>query len=997
MKSSNLFLRISIFSLLLLFATIHVNGQIAPPSNLSGESLKTWLVENYYDGNHQTLGYTTARKYLYNYIDNENGIITCVYSGLEVSSAYGGTTTYPAPINCEHTIPQSLFNEANPMVSDLHHLYPTYENWNSTRSNYPFAEIDDNTTAKWMYLTNSQTTIPTSNIDSYSEYANSTFEPREDHKGNVARSIFYFYTMYPTEAGDISNIGDINVFYQWHLSDPVDAAEIERNGQIETYQGDRNPYIDYPEAVAAAWGFETVPSVPASPSISLITATTNLTINWSDVSNETGYRVYRSTGGSYSLLTSPSANTTSYVDNSVSESVTYSYYVIAYNAEGNSPNSNVVSGQLSTGGTNPGTGISVSEALTQSIGTPVTVDGKITQSFNGVYALEMQDLNGTDVILVKLEISQRDEWSPDLNPSAVGKLIEVVGVIDSYSSQTSIESVSSITEIGGEPTLDTEAPTTPDGLNSSNITETTFTLSWNASTDNTAVTAYDVYKNGSLLTSTTNTTYNVSGLSASTTYTFYVKAKDAAGNVSSASSTLNVTTVTPVDTQAPTVPASLNSSNITETTFTLSWSASTDNTAVTAYDVYKNGSLLTSTTNTSYNVSGLTASTTYTFYVKAKDAAGNVSSASSSLNVTTLDVVANDCFVSDVTLTLVTDNYPSETTWDLKNTSGQTVYSGSGYSNANSTYTQVFSMVDGDYIFTIYDAYGDGICCSYGNGSYTLTDANGLQIVTGGAIGSSEATNFCISGSGGSTPVDDGSAPTDYCSSKGANSSYEWIDLVQLASINNATGNDGGYKDYTGLSTDLSPGSQYTISYSCGFSGSSYTEFWHVYIDFNRDGDFEDADERVGYQSSTSDGTLSSTFTVPSGASIGNTRMRVSMKYDGAATPCESSFSYGEVEDYNINITTNKAASFASNNEASALNEIQEIIVYPNPTKNILNISSLNHDYNIEVYTIAGQKLISTTMYEINGQLNVSNLKPGVYYLKFNDGIHQNTQRFIKQ
>jgi len=150
-----------------------------PPENLNGEELKAWLRTNYYDGKHQTLGYSTARMYLYNYIDNENGIVTCVYSGYQVNTPYGGTTTYPAPINCEHTIPQSFFGEADPMVSDIHHLYPTYENWNSTRSNNPFYDIDDNETAKWMYLTTSQTTIPTSNIDLYSEYANSKFEPRE--------------------------------------------------------------------------------------------------------------------------------------------------------------------------------------------------------------------------------------------------------------------------------------------------------------------------------------------------------------------------------------------------------------------------------------------------------------------------------------------------------------------------------------------------------------------------------------------------------------------------------------------------------------------------------------------------------------------------------------------------------------------------------------------------------------------------------------------------
>ena len=144
-----------------------------------------------------------------------------------------------------------------------------------------------------------------------------------------------------------------------------------------------------------------------------------------------------------------------------------------------------------------------------------------------------------------------------------------------------------------------------------------------------------------MLTTVTTTTYNVTGLTAATAYAFYVKAKDAAGNISAASSTINVTTTSASDTQAPTVPTSLAASSVAQTTLTLGWTASTDNVAVTGYDVYKNGALLTSVTTTTYSVTGLTAATAYTFYVKAKDAAGNISAASSTINVTTLAVVAS--------------------------------------------------------------------------------------------------------------------------------------------------------------------------------------------------------------------------------------------------------------------------------------------------------------------------------------------------------------------
>lgn len=286
-------------TLFLCLATALTWAQPVPPSNLEGESLKSWLKANYFDGRHNTLGYTAARRYMYNYIDNKNNTITGVYSGYQVSWQAGGTGTNPAPINCEHVVPQSFFGQAEPMKSDIHHLFPTYQNWNSTRSNHPFAEIPDNQTAKWMYLSNDQTSIPSNNIDSYSEYYASQFEPREDHKGNIARAVFYFYTMYPTQAGNISSVGDLNTLYQWHLADPVDAAELERNAMIENYQGDRNPYIDYPNAVARAWGFTPVDGGGATGGgggSSCVGAEVTLSLTFDNYPSETAWALTNSQG-----------------------------------------------------------------------------------------------------------------------------------------------------------------------------------------------------------------------------------------------------------------------------------------------------------------------------------------------------------------------------------------------------------------------------------------------------------------------------------------------------------------------------------------------------------------------------------------------------------------------------------------------------------------------------------------------------------------------------
>ncbi|MES2747509.1 MAG: zinc-dependent metalloprotease family protein, partial [Bacteroidota bacterium] len=174
---------------------------------------------------------------------------------------------------------------------------------------------------------------------------------------------------------------------------------------------------------------------------------------------------------------------------------------------------------------------------------------------------------------------------------------------------------------------DTVAPTAPT-LAASGTTETTTDLSWSGATDNVAVTGYDVYQNGAFRASIASTSYTVTGLTASTAYTFTVRAKDAAGNASVDSNVVDVTTLTPVpDTEAPTAPT-LSASGTTTTTTNLSWSGATDNVAVTGYDVYQNGVFRASTASTSYAVTGLTAATAYTFYVIAKDAATNVSPAS---------------------------------------------------------------------------------------------------------------------------------------------------------------------------------------------------------------------------------------------------------------------------------------------------------------------------------------------------------------------------------
>ena len=336
------------------------------------------------------------------------------------------------------------------------------------------------------------------------------------------------------------------------------------------------------------------------------------------------------------------------------------------------------------------------------------------------------------------------------------------------------------------------------------------------------------------------------------------------------------------DTQAPSVPTGLTASSLTQTSFTLSWTASTDNVGVTGYDIYKNGAFLISTGSTTASISGLTASTSYSFTVRAKDAAGNVSVSSSPLNVTTLSPVVT------------------------------------------------------------------------------------------------------------------------YCTASGNNASYEWIDLVKLGTINNVTGTNGGYGNYTALSTTLVRGTANTIYISAGFSGSSYTENWRIWIDYNQDGDFLDAGEQIVSGTTSSGATFNAGFTVPASASLGATRMRVAMVWNATPASC-GTFSYGEVEDYTVSISSTALARAESavTLPGETLKEglsFASFGIYPNPASDQVNLvlGELQTATTIRVYDIGGR--LSKTIENYDGRaLNVSDLKPGLYIVQIQSEKGSHETRFIKE
>jgi deoxyribonuclease-1 len=199
---------------------------------------------------HQAVGYDMARVYLLGeyYLVDHGGHdfgIRDMYCGVErTSSEFGANPPGPkiipdhAIVNTEHTWPQSRFSGRfgkDFQKSDMHHLYPTDSQLNGIRGNNPFGEVVKD--------------LKKLKCNGVSRYGQATtgraevFEPPKEHKGNVARALFYFSTRYDLPIDPNQEA----VLRKWNKEDPVDQDEMTRNEFILSKQGNRNPFVDYPE------------------------------------------------------------------------------------------------------------------------------------------------------------------------------------------------------------------------------------------------------------------------------------------------------------------------------------------------------------------------------------------------------------------------------------------------------------------------------------------------------------------------------------------------------------------------------------------------------------------------------------------------------------------------------------------------------------------------------------------------------------------------------
>lgn len=236
---------------------------------LSGDELLDSVAAHYRPA--VVLDYAHSRDTLYaRVLAADDDTLRCIYSGYALwldptqdPTQYVYLNGSPLGMNTEHAYPQGLGASEGNARSDMHHLFPARIPVNEARGNSPYTDIPDAQTQQWFRGAQVFLTMPAQNKDQYSEARTGQFEPREAVKGDLARAVFYFYTIYRAQA----NAADPNFFALqrptlclWNEQDPVDSAEWVKTWRIAPYQdGKPNPYVLDCTLAFRAW----CPEVPA--------------------------------------------------------------------------------------------------------------------------------------------------------------------------------------------------------------------------------------------------------------------------------------------------------------------------------------------------------------------------------------------------------------------------------------------------------------------------------------------------------------------------------------------------------------------------------------------------------------------------------------------------------------------------------------------------------------------------------------------------------------
>ena len=424
--------------------------------------------------------------------------------------------------------------------------------------------------------------------------------------------------------------------------------------------GNLSPYSATATATTSSTCCDTqAPTAPSS--LSAVASGAQIILNWTASTDNVGVTAYSvercsGTGCSSFVAWGTTSGSTTFTDSAIAVSTTYVYRVRASDAAGNfSAYSNTAT--VTTSSTCCDTQAPTAPTALGAIATGTEINLSWTASTDnvGVSSYQVQRCAGSGCSAFLTEGAPVATNYTDAGLSASTSYSYRVLAKDAAGNASAYSNTA--TAVTGSGSGDTQAPSVPTGVTATASGSSVINLTWTASTDNVGVTGYRVERcQGTSCTTfaqiatPTTTSYSNTGLTASTSYSFRIRATDAAGNLSGYSSTATATTSASTDTQPPTAPTGVTATAVSGSQINLAWTASTDNVGVTGYRVERcQGSgcstfaQVSAPMSLTYNDVGLSTSTSYSYRLRATDAAGNLSPYSSVVSTTTGSSTGSIC------------------------------------------------------------------------------------------------------------------------------------------------------------------------------------------------------------------------------------------------------------------------------------------------------------------------------------------------------------------
>lgn len=222
-----------------------------------------------------------------------------------------------------------------------------------------------------------------------------------------------------------------------------------------------------------------------------------------------------------------------------------------------------------------------------------------------------------------------------------------------------------------------------------------------------------------------------------------------------------------------------------------------------------------------------------------------------------------------------------------------------------------------------------------------------------------------------------------YCSIDNADTQYEFINQISIDNFNKVSGNDDGYRPTENTGVILLTGNTYSFSMEPGYTGGAFTDNLLAWIDYNQNGNFENNELIMDFSSNSQ---VSQNITIPNTAVLGRTRVRF-MVFGSSATPspCYNFNFWGEVEDYCVDIKSDVGTD--------DLEDINNISMVPNPSSSFIRINGLSKNANINIYSIEGKMVSTTTNYNSGETINIAEFEKGIYIVE----VVVNEQRLVKR